>query len=270
MTNAPRIGENEMGKCQVTFFVAAVLVAALATSSQAELKTTNEFGVTVTPDELVSGIYEHQEFWPAVHKHILSSDFNAADEKTRKQVVDFFKRVDSTLRKRLFGDEAQAEDLLTYLAARIRNFRMLRQVRDIIKNDSVFWALMVVWEDGRRAINQLEVERQPKASAALLNDIKQRMQNAELSDECITDAMQVWNTIGQNRDRINQTGVGRLIIGFEAQVRSSDSDFRDVVKRVKRAADWAMIKKQKNDKNLKVDNFIDAWQECCRYAKTIK
>ncbi|MEK6233905.1 MAG: hypothetical protein N2C14_04260, partial [Planctomycetales bacterium] len=77
----------------------AVLCSGLI--AQAELKTTSEFGVTVTAEDLIGNMYELQQFWPAVRAYLVSKDFKAADLPTRRRAASLLAQVDSSLTKRL-------------------------------------------------------------------------------------------------------------------------------------------------------------------------
>ena len=254
--------------CSRSYFLTLSFLCLFACSASAEFKTTTEFGITITPDHLVGAIYESQGYWPAVQAHLVSDKFTDADVKTRQQAAAFFKRVNDSLAKRLFdNDESKAEDLLKYLAARLRNYHVMREIRKEVGNDEVFWGLVHSWEFGRIALNKAAKEDQPKLSDELLAKMKQEMAAAKLPAENLEKASKLWEVAVKNKDALNRTQVGQFMIELEDQVRNSDKTLRDTIRKVAHSSDWVQITKKKSE-SAKLPHFVKAWNECRKYEST--
>ena len=231
----------------------------------AELKTSTEFGETVTADELIGNIFELQNFWPGVRKFMVSKSFQTADLEIRRQAADLLAKVDASLTKRLNHD-SEAEDLLNFLAARVRKYRLMRKIRKAVGDDAGFWVMFDHWERSRRLINHAPSEKQAEMADVLLADVQRKMKAGGMSSADVERAMDFWRRLGRNRDRMSGTAAGQLIIGFENQARKGDARTKRLLQAVVRAADWALVTKAENQ-TVTVNAFRKAWAQCSAHAK---
>ncbi|MEK6238958.1 MAG: hypothetical protein N2C14_29945, partial [Planctomycetales bacterium] len=169
------------------------------------------------------------------------------------------------LTKRLNND-AEADDLLAFLGARLRKYRLMGQIRKVVNRDAEFWPLFDEWERRRMDINNTPPQDQAAKAKRLLADVKKKMTNGRMSPASVDQVMDLWERLARNRDRMTATGAGQLIIGFENQVRAGDLETRNLLRAVVRAADWTIVTKKENT-TLSVGAFRKGWSQCVAYKK---
>ena len=243
--------------------VALILTALTvpAWSQDDELKPTTEFGITIQPDQIYDAIQETQDFWSPVRHQIVNAPYIGGDATTRQQTAEFFKHVNNQLHDRMFGgDEAQALDLIDYLSTRLRVFSCYRDLRAIVADDVTFVDLKASWDKGLREANTLGPDARATAIAALVKQLETEMRSAQLEPAQIEKALPVWKTVGDASARLNATGAGQMMLGFERDAKSKDVRVGELIRSVANTADWALISKSEQ-KLLKGSDFARAWQE---------
>ena len=245
------------------FALVVVLLGALTVPAWAqddELKPTTEFGITIEPDQIYDAIQETQDFWSPVRHQIVNAPYIGSDLATRQQTADFFKKVNDQLHDRMFGgDEAQALDLIDYLSTRLRVFNCYRELRAIVKDDVAFVELKTSWDKGLREANTLSVAARATAVEALVKQLEAEMSSAALVESQIAKAVPVWKTVGAASARLNATGAGQMMLGFERDAKAKDVRVGELIRAVADTADWALISKAEQ-KLLKGSDFALAWQ----------
>lgn len=248
----------------------AVALVALVWGSNVRgqtLPTTTEFGITVTQEQIVNAISESQDFWPGVRRHIVSEKFPVADAAVRAEAAKILKEVDSRLAQLLFSaNQQQAQELLEFIANRLRKFNMYRDLRATLADDALTCRLKDRFEFGHRAICQLPEDKRAAAHVQLLAEMKAEMTTARVSDEILTKAMGKWERLGQNMDRMHRSAPGALMQEFENQLRAGDPKLRMLMAGIVRAADWAVIT-QTESKPLRATDFVSAWESCLKYEQ---
>lgn len=247
---------------RISILLACVTVFGLATvaTAQDQIKTTTEFGVTITPENITDAIQEQQDFWGPVRHHIGTSAFDG-DATIKTQAVEFLKVVHGELQSRLFErDEATAEDLLNYLTTRLRKFAVYRQLRSTIKNDTALAALVERWEKAHRDINGLAAEERPARVKAILILMPDEMAAFGLEKDSIQQSMQLWDLHAQCIAKMAQTSAGKMMIEYEHQAKQLDRQVGDLVRLIATAADWALITKSGAESITRAD-FEKAWKE---------
>ncbi len=241
-----------------------VLLSALTVSARAqddELKPTTEFGITIQPDQIYDAIQETQDFWAPVRHQIVNAPFIGSDAATRQQTAEFYKHVNNQLHDRMFGgDEAQALDLIDYLSTRLRVFSCYRELRSIVADDGAFIELKLTWDKGLREANTHTGAARTAAVDALVKQLETEMRAASLEPAKIDKALPVWKTVGAASSRLNATGAGQMMLGFERDAKSKDMRVAELIRSVADTADWALITKSEQ-KLLKGSDFAQAWQQ---------
>jgi len=249
--------------------VALALVALLwGSNARAQvLPTTTEFGITVTQEQIINAISESQDFWPGVRKHIISEKFPVADASVRAEAAKILKEVDGRLAQLLFSNnQQQAQDLVEFIANRLRKFNMYRDLRTLLGDDSVTCRLKDRFEYGHRQVCQLPEEKRAAANVQLLADIKGELTAARVTDETAAKAMEKFEKLGQTLDRMHRSAPGAMMQEFENQLRAGDPKLRVLMLSIVRAADWAQITQVEN-KSLKSADFVVAWESCLKYEQ---
>ncbi|HEX3871762.1 MAG TPA: hypothetical protein VHV77_15065 [Pirellulales bacterium] len=226
------------------------------------LKTTTEFGITITPNDLSEAIQETQDFWEPVLHYLGTSQFeSASDADARKQIVAFFTGMHEGFYERLFeGDDANVNDLVDYLGLRLRKFMMYRQLRELISDDTVLAQLIERWERANRDINALALGDRPARVAAVLAQMSDEMKAVGVSEVASLRALEIWELQTQCFERMAETGTGAMMIVFERKARQMDRSTGEVIRQIASAADWATVKKARG-KSLGLDEFKAAWSE---------
>jgi len=231
------------------------------------LVTTTEFDITITPDQIVSAIHEAQEFYPVVRQHIVSERFAVAETDVRKFAASFLKKVDDSICQKVFqAKQSEVQDLLDFLTARMRKYTVLRQLRPLVNNDPIFSRLIDDWEMERRRINFLPESEQAIAQVALREQIRGELTGINLSPGKVDEIMTNCDRLDQSLSKVYRTSLGQVIMGYEKQARDVDPKTRDFLRRVVRAADWAMIVRPDNQ-IPRVTNFVTAWESCTRFEQ---
>jgi hypothetical protein len=253
---------------QIRLLSVAVALVALFWGSHVRaqnLPTTTEFGITVTQEQIINAISESQDFWPGVRKHIVSEKFPVADAAVRAQAAKVLKDVDSRLSQLMFSaNQAQAQELVEFIANRLRKFSMYRDLRTTLADDALTCRLKERFEFGHRAICQLPEDKRAAAHVELLAEVKAEMVAARVGDDTLTKAMEKWERLGQNMDRMHRSAPGALMQEFENQLRAGDPKLKLLMASIVRAADWAVIT-QTESKPLKAADFVAAWESCLKY-----
>lgn len=245
-------------------FTATLAALLLCTSSRtyAQIETTTEYGITITPDQLMNAIAESQGFWPGVRKHIVSDQFAVADPAVRQEAVKFLKRVDSRLADMLFGgDVEQGQALMKYLGARIRKFQMYRELRATVNNDPLMCDLKNKWEVGVREIYKLDADKQEAATQQLLAKIRAGLVAGEVPADAVDRAMAKWSLLDKVMHGMRFSPVGDVMDEIEQEALHSDVAVRNLLASILRAVEWAMVTCPSN-RTLKSADFLAAW-ECC-------
>jgi hypothetical protein len=239
-----------------------LIVGAVALAADDDaLRTTTEFGITVTPEDLTDAIEETQQFWEPIRLLVGSKDFEAGDLETRKQAMDLFTQVQEGIYKQLFeGDEAAAQDLVDYLGLRIRKFIIYRDLRKAMSEDLALAQLVERWERAHRDINALPKEEWSKRRQAVLELIGEEMKSLGLSEAQRVATQPIWETLNQCIVRMNDTQTGGMMIGFEHKARQMDRPVGELLRNVINAGDWAMIKKTGKEP-LGVEDFKSSWAQ---------
>jgi hypothetical protein len=245
----------------IVCLVAGGIVDRVPAADVDALKTTTEFGITLSPDDLTDAIEETQQFWEPVHQYIGGADFDAGDPAVRKDARDFFNTVQEGLYHQLFErDEAAAQDLVDYLGLRVRKYMIYRQLRSAIGDDAAMALLVERWERANRDINALAPALRPERAAALLAMIDEEMKTIGVSTERRTAAMKIWTVQSQCVARMNGTQTGEVMIGFERKARELPRPVGEFLREVMTAADWAMICKSKRT-SIGLAEFKQAWTD---------
>ncbi|HWA98982.1 MAG TPA: hypothetical protein VG713_10840 [Pirellulales bacterium] len=225
------------------------------------LRTTTEFGITITADDLGAAIQEAQDFWDPVLQYLSGNDFAEVDAETRKAVARFFVSVHEGVSQKLFdGNDDSVEDLVDYLTLRLRKFVIYRQLREAIDDDAAFAELIERWERAHRDINALAVEQRSARVEAVLGLISDEMKALGVAEERCTKAYEIWTLQSQCLARMAGTETGKMMIGFEHTARQMDRATGELIRQVASAADWAAVKKQGNS-SLTLNEFKAAWAE---------
>lgn len=241
-----------------------VAVLGVTTASFGQAASTTEFGITITQDEIISAIQESQEFWAGVRKHVTSDKFAVADTKLRVAGAKFLKDVDAKLGERLFSSDPKvAQDLLDFLAGRLRKFAMYREVRTILADDALLCRVKEHMEMGHRGVCLKPEADRAAASKQLLAEIESMLTTAHVEPAKVAKTMAVWNNLSQNMDKLHNTGVGAMMQECETVIRLGDPKLKHFLSSVARAADWALI--AKTDKPIKTADFIKAWESCLKF-----
>jgi hypothetical protein len=246
--------------------LALSLVAVLGVTSVSfgQAASTTEYGITITQDEIISAIQESQEFWAGVRKHVNSDKFAVADAKLRATATKFLKDVDAKLGERLFSSDPKvAQDLLDFLANRLRKFAMYREVRGVLGNDALLCRVKEHWEMGHRGVCLKPEAEREAATKQLLSEIESMLTTAHVEPAKVAKAMGVWKNLSHNMDKLHNTGVGGMMQECETTIRLGDPKLKHLLASVARAADWALI--VKTDKPIKTADFVAAWENCLKF-----
>jgi hypothetical protein len=240
------------------------LVGVLAFGSTArsqDLPTTNDHGITITPDHLTGAIQESQDFWGPVRKHLVSDACDVASADLRTAAVDFLKKVHDGLHNRLFErTEADALDLITYLGHRLRRFEVYRRLRSIIGDDAVMVVLMQNWEKEFRNIDVLPEAEKAAGVEALLTSMHDAMKKAGTADDKITAADALWKTQGAVFQQMAATGAGKMMIEFEAEAGKLDPAVIALLLDISNTADWVLIVREEG-REIGREDFLKAWEQ---------
>lgn len=241
-----------------------VAVLGIASASFGQAASSTEYGVTITQDEIISAIQESQEFWAGVRRHMTSDKFAVADPKLRATAAKFLKDVDAKLAERLFSNDPKvAQDLLDFLAGRLRKFHMYRKIRDIVGDDALVCRVKEHWEMGHRGVCLKPEAERAAACKQLLAETESMLTAAHLDPAKVQKTMTVWHDLCHNMDKLHNTGVGGMMQDCETVVRTGDPKLKELLAGVVRAADWALI--VKTDKPVKTADFIVAWESCLKF-----
>jgi hypothetical protein len=239
-----------------------VVALGLATGAvaQDQIKTTTEFGVTITPENITDAIQEQQDFWGPVRHYIGTAAFDG-DPAIKADAVAFLKTVHGELQSRLFErDEATAQDLLEYLTMRLRKFALYRQLRGVINDDAAMVALVERWEKAHREINALAIAERPARVQAILALMPDEMAAFGISAEAVKQATPIWDLHAQCIARMSQTEAGKMMIDYERQAKQLDRRVGELVRLIAMAADWALVVKSGNE-GIGRTNFEKAWKD---------
>ncbi len=226
------------------------------------LKTTTEFGITITPGDLADAIQETQDFWEPVRDYLASPQFESGvDPAMHKRVADFFTAVHQGFYERLFeGDDSNVNDLVDYLGLRLRKFIMYRQLRELLADDAAMAQLVERWERAHRDINALAPGERPTRVAAVLAQMGDEMKALGVPEATATKALAIWDLQTKCFERISETGTGQMMIGFEHEARQMDRPTAELIRYVATAADWATVKKS-GTQSIGLDEFKTSWSE---------
>lgn len=244
----------------------ACLVCVFPTAARAQLEPTTEFGYTVNSDDLINAMLESQRLWPAIRKHLVSEKFHFEKIETRQQASEFLQKVDDTITRRLIGAaDPEVQDAIVFLSMRLRKFSLLRDMRDTIQDDAVFFRLKEQFEDGRYRANMLAATERGPILDETVAQLDATMIAAKLSDAKRTQALDGWKRLVRITERMNTTRIGELIIGFEREAKDSDPTLKHFMRCVVRAADWAIITKPAAQEQTRSSDFLKAWEACSRH-----
>ena len=137
---------------------------------------------------------------------------------------------------------------------------MKHDLRAIVADDVTFVDLKASWDKGLREANTLGPDARATAIAALVKQLETEMRSAQLEPAQIEKALPVWKTVGDASARLNATGAGQMMLGFERDAKSKDVRVGELIRSVANTADWALISKSEQ-KLLKGSDFARAWQE---------
>jgi len=228
-------------------------------SAQDDLQPTTELGVTVTPDHIYDAIQETTDFWPPVRAYVGGERFQVATPASREATAAFLKQAHSFLHDQLFEkDEATAMDLIDYLSWRIRKFVFLRQVREVLDDDSLLTVLKDDWEQLVRDANELSTERQAAAHAAIPKEMSRRMLVAGIARPQAEKVVELWRHIAVCGEHMDATETGQGMLKFEQQAKSFDRTTATLIRDVVSASEWALIVKPKGTLAQHGD-FRPAW-----------
>ncbi|MBL9090968.1 MAG: hypothetical protein JNL96_07070 [Planctomycetaceae bacterium] len=226
------------------FAPALALALTLCGSARAQdLPTTNDFGITIGPDQLMAAIQESQDFWGPVRIHLTAPECSLGDPTDRAVALKFLKGVHDGLHERLFDKtEADAMDLIDYLGHRLRMFEVFRRIRTTIGDDALTAGLIQVWETEYRAIHQMpKADRGPRV-AALLTNIEQQMKQGRLAEAKIAEAATLWKTQSEVVAKMAGTGAGQMMIDFEKLGTDTLTiPEGNLLLGISGAADWVLI-----------------------------
>ncbi|QGJ69422.1 Hypothetical protein PBC10988_11040 [Planctomycetales bacterium 10988] len=236
--------------------------------ASAQIETTTEFGITITSDQVVTEIYQSQDFWPAIQSHLISGSFTVADSEARQVAADFFSRVNTTLSEHLFADEeAKVEDFIEFLTCRMRKYALLRQAKCHFEQDSAYYRLIADWDHEARQLHFLPEEERGLKRLALIARLEQQLAEANLNSNAQAEVRQIFSYVSQLENRIASTKIGKVLLEFEREVKTAEEEEREIVRLVVRAADWAMINRTES-KSLNLETFLEAWAACSEYERS--
>lgn len=238
-----------------------LVVCAAPLRAEEELQPTTEWGITITPEQLYDAIQETSDFWPPVRAHLTSEGFSGGDEASRRYAADFIARVNSHFHDRLFGDDEQAAlDLFDYLAARLRQFELYRQLRGQINDDALLVDLKAEWERDLRDAHGVPEAARAQRLVELVAEQKRDMTAAGLAPEVIDEAGGTWDRVAQATLRMHSTAAGQAMIRFEKEAKQARLDDAQLIRSVVAAHDWAQITKPAGAMLQRAD-FQRAWLE---------
>ncbi|MCA9101484.1 MAG: hypothetical protein R3C10_20495 [Pirellulales bacterium] len=255
--------------CRRALLAAAVLVASFAatTASGQGLETTEDLGLRVTQDDIITAIQEQSEFWPPVRDYVNSRQFDrVADAPTRAEAVVFLKRVHDELHDRLMGeDERRALDLVTYLGHRLRTFTIYRQLRDTVGDEAALVALVEHWDTNQRSLIALPAAERLAGSQRIVAEMRQEMIDQGLSNAVVDKAMPLWSLQGECLTLLLTTDAGKQMVKFDGEVREQRPAVARLVRRVASSAEWASIMQTDTSDPIDRDDFIKAWETLERH-----
>lgn len=241
-------------------YALAVLALCQAACFAQELQTTTEFEVTITPQNVMDGLEEMQQFWTPVLRYIASEQFAKADAEGRKQAAAFFNRLHDSLYKQLFeADEATARDLLDYFCLRLRRIALYKRLREATHDDAALVTLIDCWEKAFRDINQLPQAERPARVEAMLKLLPGEMATLGLSAETSQRAIVLWNLQAKCMMRMSETKAGALIASFERDARRMERPVGELLREIASASDWVLITKEAGKPVGRAD-FDNAWK----------
>lgn len=231
----------------------------LAASANAQdLPTTNDHGITITPDHLTSAIQETQDFWGPVRKHLLSTDCTLGDPSPRAEAVAYLKTVHDGLHHRLFErTEADALDLITFLGHRLRSFEVYRRLRHALNDDAATLAVLETSQRELRTINVLPAAERPARLTALNDKLVQIVKNRGASEEKLVKAMQLIDLQLKIAEQVAATEAGKMLNDFEAKAEQLDPAVGLLLLEISTAADWVLIVREEGREIGRAD-FLQA------------
>ncbi len=228
-------------------------------AAQDDLQPTTELGVTVTPDHIFDAIQETTDYWPPVRAYVAGDKFQVSTPASRKATAAFLKQAHSFLHDQLFEkDDATAMDLIDYLAWRIRKFVFLRQVREMLDDDSLLIVLKDDWEQLQRDANELPIERRAAAHAAIPAEMSRRLLVAGVGGPQVEKIVDLWRQIAICVEHMDATEAGQGMLAFEQQAKNLDRSTATLIRDVVSAAEWTLIIKPSGTLAAHTD-FRPAW-----------
>lgn len=248
------------------FLVPALVVCVVGmcgqvSTAQDDLQPTTELGVTVTPDNIYDSIQETTDFWPPVRAYVGGDRFEVATPESRDATEAFLKQAHTFLHDQLFEkDEATAMDLIDYLTWRIRKFVFLRQMRELLADDTLLIAMKDDWERLHREVKELPAEKQTAARAAIPGAMHDLMTASGVAKPQSDQVRKLWLQIDVCVAHMDATESGQGMLEFEEQAKALDRTTATLIRDVVSAAEWTLITKP-NGTLAEHTDFQPAWNE---------
>lgn len=249
----------------LTFVWFAGLASGITWQAWGQLPTTTAAGITVVQGDILQVMAQSDTFWPGVRRQLVAEEFNVAPRETREQAAEFLKQVDRQMMARIFdGNESQAQDVIEFAAHRVRVFALLRQLRDVL-GEPLMCSLKDRWDRERRSLGSQPAEDWTAAMTRLEETLRDEMTERGVPAADVVRAGELWQRLGQVQQLQMKTGTGRMMLDLEQQVARSDTEFKVLMSKVSRAADWAMVRATP-DGPLTASAFLPAWRYCEKHA----
>ncbi|MGC3966173.1 MAG: hypothetical protein QM775_02010 [Pirellulales bacterium] len=253
----------------------ALLVTLSGAAQAQDLPTTHDHGITIGPDQLIAGIQESTDFWGPVRVYLQSAECTYGAPADREAAVVFLKRVHDGLHKRLFeSTEADAMDLVDYLAHRLRMFEVYRSIRTTVADDALTAGLIQEWEAEFRKIHTVPAADRAPQIKELLARIEGRMKGTALETEKLAAAQKLWVAQADVVEKMAATGAGTMMIDFEkAGTVELTIPVGQILLDISGAADWVLITREPAAA-IGRDQFVKAYGELAelrvKYASASK
>lgn len=243
------------------------LVALAARNSEAQIETTTQFGVTVSPEDIWTAADESRLFWAHIRKTVGSDEFLVGHDELRGQALAALRATDRLLVERALNDN-HLPDVIEFLSTRIRRYTIYRQLRRTLNNDPVCCRMIDTWEAGRWHISSLPPEERAEASKKQLEEFRQTMLTKEVPANRQSEVMELWQRQADCQDHMLSLETCQGLIDLQSRLAAHDPALRNVLRRVSLAADWALITRPARSPCPRCEEFLNAWGFCRTHLPT--
>jgi hypothetical protein len=226
-----------------------------------EIQTTTEFGITITPEQVMDAIQESADFWPPVNKLIAGDQFKVGEPWAREKAASFIKRVQDHLYEQTMSEEEKVVlDLIDYLTCRMRMIELYREMRKVVGDDLTVAQLKAEWERQYRDARSLPEAECALVQAKIVSNMRREMEIAAVKADALEPAMKIWERLAECTVRLNGSQTGLAILEYEKEAKAAEVKVGVIIRDVVAAADWALVSRKEGTTASKED-FNRAWQE---------